>query len=447
MTAVFLNDRCRKILNMLLSAGGYTPMSAILSATGVSKRSIYYDICKLNEWLDGCHLSELTIERGKGIVIPPEEKEKIISLLEEARDDGGYVFLPSERVKIIICFIIYSREPVYIEQLMECCEVSRNTIFGDLRVVVNQLREYGLGLEYDHKKGYLVAGDTVRKRALFFLYFGELRPLFHSGVLKFADRKEIQGYMDKLELIGRELKVDYADGTIHSLAALLPIMYQNQDEILFPGLKREEITGTREFALIREYFPDLDAREQIYLCLHLLGSRISVASADLFEEKSNQSVYELTKALVTEFEKLACVNFEDREELERALFVHINTSMYRYQYGIQIGSLMFEDIIREYGDLFDITRVVCKYLDQMLGIPLPDSEVAYLAQHFGAHLKVSRAEDDKLRILVVCVNGISTGNMLKRRSRCRFHHAHHDPDRYWSAAGRFRTDRRYRPYP
>lgn len=50
----------------------------------------------------------------------------------------------------------------------------------------------------------------------------------------------------------------------------------------------------------------------------------------------------------------------------------------------------------------------------MIGIPIPDSEVAYLALHFGAHLKVSKQQGKKLRILIICVNGVSTGNMIKR---------------------------------
>ena len=145
-----------------------------------------------------------------------------------------------------------------------------------------------------------------------------------------------------------------------------------------------------------------------------LGARVAVASDDIFESRPNQTVYEITKALVAEFERIACVNFEKREELERALFIHINASLYRYQFGIQTADVMSSDIIREYPDLFEITKVVSKYIEQQLGMPIPDGEVAYLALHFGSQLSVSAPKSDTLRILIVCANGISTGNMLKR---------------------------------
>lgn len=414
MLNVHVSERCKKILKMLLINDGYDSLQKLATETNVSKRSIYYDICRINEWLDNHGIPELEIARGKGILLSQDNRDRIAELLDEGKMDEGYVFLPSERVKIIICYIIHSQIPVYVEQLMEFCQVSRNTVFGDLRVVVNQLHDYDLALEYVSKRGYAIAGDTVRTRALFFLYFNDLRSLFDNGILKFLNQEDIWGHFQKLKSIEKELQVNFVDGNLLSLAALLPIMYKNEGTLYLQGLKQAEIIATKEYGLIRQYFPDLAGQEKLYLCLHLLGSRITFASDEVFETRANQTTYELTKALVTEFEKTACVNIENREELERLLFVHINTSMYRYQYGIQIGNPLSDDIIREYPNLFDITKVVTKYLEQLVGLPIPDSEVAYLALHFGAYLKISEPISDTLRVLIVCANGISTGNMLKR---------------------------------
>lgn len=414
MGTVYMNARCKKILTLLLTGDDYVSLPSIAKETGVSKRSIYYDLCKINEWLSAYSIPEIEAIRGKGILISEENKKYIEAIMEDEHGEESYIFSPMERVKIIICFIIHLGEPVYIEQLSEYCQVSRNTIFNDLRVVVNQLQDYNLTLEYESKKGYRIVGDIIRIRALFFLYFNTLLPLFDSGVLNFINREEIRAYLEKLKAIERELNTEYVDGILLSLAALLPLMYKQEEKPYFANMKHEEATRTWEYRLVESYFPDLHEREQLYLCLHLLGSRVAVQTNDMFENSADQSVYEITKALVSEFEKVACVIFEDKEELERSLFVHITTSLYRYQYGIQIGNPMSDDVIREYPNLFDITKLVIKYLEQLVGLPIPDSEVAYLALHFGAHLKVSRNRNDQLRILIVCVNGVSTGNMLKR---------------------------------
>ena len=63
-----------------------------------------------------------------------------------------YQFLPSDRQKIIITYIIQSEEPVYIEQLIDICHVSRNTVFGDIKIVVQLLNEYSLELRDMNRK-------------------------------------------------------------------------------------------------------------------------------------------------------------------------------------------------------------------------------------------------------------------------------------------------------
>ena len=411
-----LSERCERILNLLLKETGYTSLQKLADRTGVSRRSIYYDICSINEWLDLHYFDELEIVRSKGILIPPKDRNGIRNAMDEKDSEAGYVYLPSERVDVIICWLIHSRSPVYIEQLTDILQVSRNTVFGDIKAVIQTLREYELDLKYEPKKGYWVAGDPVRARALFFLYYDSLRPLVDSGALVFKSQEEIRMYEERLREIRNALRVDYVEGVLSGLAALLPLMHHAPGDpaLKFPGLRKEEITATQEYQTCAAYFPELPEDEKIYLTLHLLGSRLTVSTEEIFEEKSDRSVFGITKALVTEFEKIACVSFNDRETLERALFIHIKASLYRYRYGIQIGNPMSEDIVREYPNLFSITKTVSRYLEQMMGLPIPDSEVAYLAPHFGAFLKTSAAKGHRLRVLIVCVNGVSTGNMLRR---------------------------------
>ena len=56
------------------------------------------------------------IVRGKGILIPEQEKIAIRALDDDEQGNKDYVFLPSERVKIMVCYIIHSKSPVYVER-------------------------------------------------------------------------------------------------------------------------------------------------------------------------------------------------------------------------------------------------------------------------------------------------------------------------------------------
>lgn len=62
---------------MLLKATYYSSLNQIYQKLEVSKRSIYYDICKLNEWLEYYNVSGLKVVRGKGIFIDENNKKKI----------------------------------------------------------------------------------------------------------------------------------------------------------------------------------------------------------------------------------------------------------------------------------------------------------------------------------------------------------------------------------
>lgn len=414
MAMLYINARCRQILNVLLSHADYVSVNAIAKALQVSRRTVYYDIDKINLWLEQAGLSHLEIVREKGLYLSQQEREKIQTMLESDSEDQVYIFSPEERIKIIICYVIYAQKAVYMEQFTDCFAVSRNTIFADLKEVTKKLKKYDLKLDYQPKQGYIILGDPVRVRALFILYFNEMETLFKSGVIRFFNQKQIQDYYHTLKKIEQTLEISYVDGVLYSIAALVPLLYQHRTAIQFTDLKQTEIVKTQEYALVQKYFSDLEPEEQIYLSLHLLGSRVNLVPDEYFESDSKTYVYDLTKSLVSEFEKVACVTFDKREELERALFVHLNTSLYRYRYGIQIGNILGDDVMNEYPDMFAITKIAVKRLEKQIELPIPDSEVAYLTLHFGGFLKIPSEENEHLRILIVCVNGISTGNMIKR---------------------------------
>ncbi|MDO5146830.1 MAG: BglG family transcription antiterminator [Eubacteriales bacterium] len=418
MTQAYISARCKRILYMLIESDDFVSLDRITEELHLSRRSIYYEICKINDWLGEQGIEEIEIVRGKGIKLEEEMKNRIEVALKGENSVENYIFSPMERIYFIICYIIRSQKPVSVDRMADSLRVSRNTIFNDLRVVVKQLKDYDLNLKYESKEGYKITGDCVRIRALFILYYNLLRPISEENILKgleeeLNERERDRENLEKLTEIEARLNNSYVDGTLVSLSMLIPLMEENDSDLYFSDLRKEELEGTQEFKLVAEYFPKLCEEEKIYLCLHLLGSRMSMNPVDVFESESSLNNYEIAKALVAEFEKIACVIFDEREELERSLYFHLNTSMYRLRYGIQVGNPMLEDISREYPELFDLTRIVSHYLEQQIGLPISDGEVAYLTLHFGAHLKQEKTKAENVRVLIVCTNGISAGNMIK----------------------------------
>ena len=76
-----LDKRCKDILQVILYANGYMKVQTIADQMGVSKRSVYYDLNKINDWLRANQIPELKQERSKGILIHPEDKKQIQAFL------------------------------------------------------------------------------------------------------------------------------------------------------------------------------------------------------------------------------------------------------------------------------------------------------------------------------------------------------------------------------
>ena len=410
MAVGYLNERTRKMINMVTMRSSAFSIKEAAEELSVSTRTVYNELERMNDWLQMKRLPEVQVIRGKIQIFTDQEKRLVEENMQQEAMQEDYIFKPSERICIIICQIIAAEEPVYIEDMMDVCHVSRNTIFTDLQGVITRLYTYRLGLEYEKKEGYWISGNSIKIRALFFLYFNMLDTLISQGRIKYLHREVIEKNFKRLEAVEQELNVSYVKNDMLALAAMLPVMERGEQKLKFSDVSVKRVKMSREYHATEQHFPELSDMEKVYLTLHFLGGRLTSYSE---QKAENDTVLkELAGNLVTEFERTACVLFDQREELIQELYQHIRGSIYRYRFGIQIGSPIADDIKREYPYIFDAMRATVRYLEQQIRVQISDSEVAYLSLHFGAHLEHARHDEKELRILVVCMNGVATGNMI-----------------------------------
>jgi transcriptional antiterminator/mannitol/fructose-specific phosphotransferase system IIA component len=406
-----LDNRCIKIITNLLTIDGFMSLQEIALMNDVSRRTVYYDIDRINDLLLANDIEKLNIVRGKGIKLNIDDKEKLNIIINNSTSTD-YYFSPKIRVKIIICIVLRRNKEILIEDFMEACNVSRNTVINDIKVVQRKMSGYGLEFVYSNKEGYYILGNVIRKRAVFFMFFNELYKEHRKGQIYFKDEKNIENCLSSFHKIEKELNYEFVDGVLYSLAVFTATIQFRKNAIIFEEKDVHNVINTNEYKLVKKYFSDLSSFEQVYLTLHLLGSRLQNIN---FEEDSqiNEEAYDLACDLVEEFERLATVEFRNSKQLEQSLYYHLKNALYRYRYGILIGNPLLDDIKREYGYLFNVSRKAVECIEQQLAVPIHDSEVAYLTLHFGGALNNQKEEPEFKRILLVCPNGVSTVNMLK----------------------------------
>ena len=407
-----LDVRCHEMLTYLLYQDGYTSITQLAEEINISKRSVYYDIRKINEWLEAQNLPELIVERKKGVRIDDEQKAKIRAGLKMIPAKLAYVFTPMERVKIIICSILQRNRNLFLDDFMDLCQVSRNTTISDVKEAGKIISEYQLQLIYENGKGYHITGDLVRKRSIYFSYFSSIAEFYKKEILPLDAPEKVQEILNRLKDIENALDVQYVQGTIYTIAVFFSTIDNRTDVVNFSNKEKNEIMDTKEYEMVSMRFSELKESEQLYLTLHLLGSRMQSIPVDFMEEESGQESQELSRILVKAFSRIAGVGFSKEKELTKALAAHLKTSMYRYRYGVQLANPMLENIKGEYGDLFEITARACQYLEKEIGVPIPEGEIAYITLHFGAFISAGQEKEKKLKILIVCPNGVSTANMI-----------------------------------
>lgn len=428
-----LDVRCHEMLKYLLYQDGYTSITQLAEEMNISKRSVYYDIRKINEWMEAQHLSELVVERKKGIRIDDEQKAMIRAGLKMIPSELAYVFTPTERVKIIICSILQRNRNLFLDDFMDFCQVSRNTTISDVKEAGRIISEYQLQLIYENGKGYHIKGDLVRKRSIYFSYFSSIADFYKKGILPLDAPEKVQEFLDRLKDIENALDVQYVQGTLYTIAVFFSTIDNRTDVVEFSKKEKMEIMDTKEYEMVSRRFSDLKESEQLYLTLHLLGSRMQSIPVDFMEEESGQESQWLSRILVKAFSRIAGVGFSKERELTEALAAHLKTSMYRYRYGVQLANPMLDNIKNEYGDLFELTARTCKYLEKEIGFPIPEGEIAYITLHFGAFISAGQEKDlilvhpiltdnDRMKVLQRCMkykheNNVSISNITEIASK------------------------------
>ena len=405
----YLDKRCEDILKILIYSNNYVKVDELANSIGISRRSIYYDLKKINDFLSFNQIEPLQQHRSNGIILNEQQRQQIRQLTSSSKKTIQ-VLSPSERKSIQICELLIKRKDLYIEDLAEICDVSRNTIVNDLKQVSLDLQAYNLSITYNIRNGYTVVGDPVKKRAVFFMMFPALWS-FYYGSMEEKQAKIIDSTIAGLKQIEKELNTQYVSGILPTLAMYIVCIASKNEDIIFKNMNLQEIISTAEYALVDKYFPYLIISEKVYVSLHLLGSRLQSVPVNV--SKDDGQAKKLAKLVVEEFQRISYISFENSDELVEAIAAHLNSSLYRYKYGKQLSNPMLKDIKAEYSDLFDITRRAASVLEDELSVIISDDEVAYLTLHFGSYIIPNRKVTKGFRILVVCANGIGTSVMLK----------------------------------
>lgn len=409
---VKLEKSQKEFLKLLLENENPQSIQSIQDQLDISRRTVYYIVNKINDVFYELRMEPINNKRGHGYYLTADQKKVVDSILHSDRTLQN--LSPDERVHYLICWMMYPKTNIHIENIMELFDISRNSVFNDLKDLKSEIEKYDVSLYFDIKNGYMINGQVFSKRALLLYYLKILLKKIHYKSIEFLDVSEVETFYSRLQQISLKMHNEYDDYNLLAIACLLNIVHYVDEKFDFSILELRDLEKTEELHMIDKYFQDLNVHERLYLTIHLLGSKAgSVIRLD--DSQRDIQLFELALHLVDLFERQTSCDISEKNELVNSLYMHFKLSMYYYQLSIQISNTLLEDVKENYGNLYQMIKNLCESMDDEFPFILTDSEISYITMHFGGHLKQVQGKFYALiRVLIVCPSGISTSTLLKR---------------------------------
>ncbi|WP_307872020.1 BglG family transcription antiterminator [Priestia megaterium] len=411
-----LDKRSTAVLQVLLQAATFISVQELMKQFQVSRRTIYYDIEKINDWLCQQELEFVQYTYGKGFFLNDQAKDQVAKQFSHVMP-SAYLSVEDRQIYVALMCILRGGK-IGTQQLMDETEVSRNTVLQDIKDLKNKWAKKSISLTYSYKDGYEVKGSESDIRNLLYIHITELLSQHQEELLKRVMKADYEYSMIYNWLVECEDKLGMAftDKMLTQLAYMLTCCIQRIGGKRYVDAlitRKEELEKTRQYKALQEIESvlgfDFPPHEKHYLATVLLSAKVNVVN----QADSDDWMRTIVKEMVSRFQAYACVVFEDRNRLEQNLYIHLKTAYYRLLYNIHLPNPMLSAIQTKYQDIVELTKKALLPLENSLQTRINEDEISYFALHFGGWMKKQEGRQKQKRIVIVCANGIGTSRMLQ----------------------------------
>jgi mannitol operon transcriptional antiterminator len=439
-----MDQKSLAVLNQLVLSDSYVTVQELAQTFNVSKRKVYNDIAKINDWLKESGYPNVSQVRGQGLYLDENVKEKLRTQLLVS-DYRYYEYSPTERRAWILIFIAVEEHPLFLNDFIELFQVSRNTILGDIKILKEEASEFQLNIESGIHQGYQIKGDEndIRRVVIHYLTFvtpesGWYKIIIDSAVANELKQEQLlRPYLlfnnDELLFLKtllieyeRKFHIEFTDEILNNLVVWFYLFSRRIRQEQYVGIdpiEKEVIYSTDAFKgaktlcsnLTREMNITIPEAEGYYIAKYLLSAKVNYDLNPIHENHEMRLLCHVVESMISDFQLYAAVNFSKKEQMIKNLFVHLKPAYYRIRYGIKIENILHNSVEEKYPEVFHLTRKVIHHFEKLVKQPVSDSEIAYIAIHFGGWLRREGITLSSVRrkLLIVCTSGLGTSRILE----------------------------------
>lgn len=436
-----MNQRSMAILKMLVEQDGYLSSTQLSKAFRVSRRSIYNDIGRINDWLKEQGLDSVKQVRTEGFYLDESTKQTLKKTYVLVQDHY-YEYTKEERRAWTFLHIACSSKPYFLEDLQNLFQVSRNTVLEDIKTIKKEIELDQLEMYTDRKKGYHIVGKEMDVRKTITQYLSIVTPtdnwysLLDQPHVNGADLPQTYSIFDVKALhhihhllaeYEKQFNIEIIDDVLNSLVLWFHCFIKRMEQgatVQVDPIEKEIIETTEIYLGVKRLCQHLFANitnavdkkeESYYFAKYLLSAKVNYDLTPYKENSVMQSLIDVVEKMVTDFQLYAAVEFDEPEQIMENLLLHLKPAYYRIKYGIKLENTLRDSVKQTYPEVFHITKQVMKHFEALIEQTVDDNEIAFIATHFGGWLRREGVilEEKPKKLLIVCTNGLGTSKLLE----------------------------------
>ena len=414
-----MNARQIFLLEFLLKQHEYLSANQLAEKYGVSTKTVYQDIDKLNDFFDEGELKSRIVKvPRKGIKLSAnEERKKIHSLLLVNKHESGVQdFSPEYRESELIKRLFINQEDLDIYDFAEEMYVTESTVHRDIDKLEKNLGQFNLKIRIKHDQLF-VDGDEWNIRKALQSYVIQAQSLGREEKIeRFFSEKDIEICNEAISRLSQKYHHQFSE-EYSCLLLVECLVFKKRTEHnncltertsnSINDLNHLEVyffSGELLESIINISFSEISPYEIEAMAYSLLAYGFSIQSADYIQNIEHQ-----VNELIIKVSNLLSLDLSKDNHLKLMLSNHISKMIFRLRNQIYITNPALEEIKKQYSSLFNVIWIAIRGLSKYYEINISNEELAFIVIHF--QLAIEKIVKP-LNIVVICQNGIATSELI-----------------------------------
>ena len=451
-----ISPRQKEIILLLAQNASNKPItiSEVAKELNISTRTVLRDMTKIESWLDENDFKFIK-KPGVGIYLDEtlDSKQFIIELLQEEKIEKSYT--KEERKKFILSNLLTSSEPIKSYYFYKTLKISEGTLNNDFIEIEEWLDNFSIQLIRKPGTGIYVEGSEKDMRSaqvrLIYNSFEEQELIdivknvgnniqkhnvieisSENRLLNLIDKSIIKKVENSLSETIKDINLKISDSAFIGLVVHISLAVQrlrngetiSMEQDVLNELKSIEQfkTATKIAQQIEEEFDIKVPIDEIgYITMHLRGSKLRLETKNHNFSLDDVELMNIAKRLIELATDEFGFDFSTDKKLLNDLVNHMAPSLCRIKMGMDIRNPLLNQIKTEYKDIYDGVANIIYIIKEKLDIDnIPESEIAYLAMHFGSCMERNLIEEVEIRAVACCPTGIGTSRFLMTQLQKKF---------------------------